>query len=116
MRVTAFPQHHLLDAQLARGFGVLDGDACELCIVVPESVVNGVIARDFGGERPADSGRVRNQSKGAGLPYELLFASIAAIPWAIALAAGWYALGTVTRGFRLPMFVAAISDTAFTAT
>ena len=42
--VTAFAKHDLLDAELLGGFGVLDGHAGGLHVVVEHAVVHGVVA------------------------------------------------------------------------
>ncbi len=44
VRVAALAQHDLLHLQLARYFGVLQGHARELRVVVPQAVIDGIVA------------------------------------------------------------------------
>ena len=46
-------------------FGMLDGNARKLNVVVPETVIDGVIAGGFGRHRPGNAGCLENDGKGS---------------------------------------------------
>ena len=62
--VTAFAEHDLLDAELLGGFGVLDGHAGGLHVVVEHAVVHGVVTGDFGAQGPGKTGGFEDQGEG----------------------------------------------------
>ena len=65
--VAALAEDDLLDPELLRRLGVLQRDPRELGVVVPEAVVDRVVARQLGGEGPGDARRVEDQGEGAGV-------------------------------------------------
>ena len=62
--VAAFPEGDLLDPERLGRLGLPEGHPGELDVVVPDAVVDRVVAGELAGEGPVDAGRLEDDGEG----------------------------------------------------
>ena len=65
--MAALADVNLLHLQILRDLGLADGNPGKLDIVVPDAVIDGIVAHHLAGQGPVHAGRVENDGKGLGV-------------------------------------------------